>query len=50
MSEKYKVVELTKSLNVNVSAEKLWDIFGPGFADAGKWSTAIDHSAGSGEG
>ncbi|MFT5780502.1 MAG: hypothetical protein ACI837_003464 [Crocinitomicaceae bacterium] len=46
---KHKEVKMTKSLEVNVSAENLWEIIGPGFADAGKWSTAIDHSAGHGE-
>jgi len=50
MSDKRKEVSMTKSLNVNVSADALWEIFGPGFADAGKWSTAVDHSAGHGEG
>ena len=50
MSENRKVVKMSKSVMVNVSADDLWQIIGPGFADAGKWSTAIDHSAGHGEG
>ena len=37
-------------MNINVSADALWEIIGPGFADAGKWSTAVDHSAGHGAG
>ena len=50
MSEKYKEVKLSKSVTVNVSANDLWEIVGPGFAEAGKWSTAVDHSEGTGEG
>ena len=50
MSEKRKEVKMSKSVEVNVSASDLWQIVGPGFADAGKWSTAVDHSAGHGEG
>ena len=50
MSEKRKEVKMSKSLKVNVSAKDLWQIVGPGFAEAGKWSTAVDHSAGHGEG
>ena len=41
---------MSKSVVVNVSANDLWQIMGPGFADAGKWSTAVDHSVGHGEG
>jgi hypothetical protein len=50
MSTKEKEIKLSKSLTVNVSADDLWQIVGPQFADAGKWSTAVDHSAGHGEG
>ena len=50
MSEKRKEVKMSKSVNVNVSADKLWEIIGPGFAKAGEWSSAIDHSTSSGEG
>jgi len=49
MSEKVKKVKMAKSVEVNVSADSLWQIVGPGFAEAGKWSTAVDHSAGHGE-
>lgn len=35
---------------INISAEKLWEIVGPGFADAGIWSTAVDQSEGAGTG
>ena len=50
MSENRKEVKMSKSVVVNVSAADLWKIVGPGFADAGKWSTAVDHSTGHGEG
>ncbi|MBL4592858.1 MAG: SRPBCC family protein [Flavobacteriales bacterium] len=50
MSKKYKEVKMTKSLNVNVSADALWEIYGPGFAKAGVWASAVDHSEGHGEG
>ena len=50
MSEKRKEVKMSKSVTLNVSANDLWQIVGPGFAEAGKWSSAIDHSAGHGEG
>ncbi len=50
MSEKRKEVKMSKSVVVNVSAKDLWQIVGPGFAEAGKWSTAVDHSVGHGEG
>ncbi|MDX2360866.1 MAG: SRPBCC family protein [Crocinitomicaceae bacterium] len=50
MSEKRKEVKMSKSVTVNVSADELWQIIGPGFAKAGEWSSAIDHSTSSGEG
>jgi len=49
MSDNIKIVKMSKSVVVNTSADKLWHIIGPEFADAGKWSTAIDHSEGHGE-
>lgn len=50
MSNKYKEVKMSKPVTIAVSADVLWKIIGSGFADAGKWSTAVDHSAGHGEG
>ena len=50
MSNKRKEVKMSKPVTINVSADALWEIIGPGFADAGKWSTAVDHSAGHGDG
>lgn len=49
MSTRFKEVKMSKSVTVNVSADDLWEIIGPGFAQAGVWSTAIDHSVGHGE-
>lgn len=47
--KKYKEIKMTKrSETIMVSADKLWEIVGPGFQDAYKWSTAVDHSTGSG--
>lgn len=34
---------------IHVTAERLWEIVGTGYADVGLWSTAVDHSSGSGE-
>lgn len=49
MSEKYKEVKISKPVTVNVSSDALWEIIGPGFSEAGKWSTAVDYSSGQGE-
>lgn len=35
---------------INVSADRLWQIVGPGFKDAALWSTAVDHATVSGSG
>lgn len=46
---KFKEVKIVKrSETIHVSADKLWDIIGPGFANASHWSTNVDHSVGSG--
>ena len=50
MSNKRKEVKMSKPVTVNVSSDALWEIIGPGFAEAGKWSTAVDHSVGHGKG
>lgn len=47
---KYKEDIITlESDFVNVSANELWQIIGPGFEKAGHWSTAVDHAVGKGE-
>lgn len=40
--------ELSKEIEINVSAEKLWQMVGPGFVDVYKWSSNVDHAVGSG--
>ncbi len=48
--KKYKEISLVReSEKINVPADKLWEIVGPGFENAGVWSTAVDHSVGSGK-
>jgi hypothetical protein len=37
-----------KEIVINVSAEKLWQMVGPGFVDVYKWSSNIDHATGTG--
>ena len=49
MGQNIKYFELTKETIINVSADKVWEIAGPGFAEAGKWATNVDHSTGSGK-
>jgi hypothetical protein len=50
-SPRTKEVQQTRlSEVINIPASKLWEIVGPGFADAHVWSTAIDHSLGKGAG
>ena len=49
-NKKIKSFELSKEIIVNKPASEVWQIAGPGFTDAGKWATAVDHSEGKGEG
>lgn len=44
-----KSFELQKEITVNVSAEKLWEMVGPGFIDVYKWSSNVDHAEGKGK-
>ena len=47
--KKYKEIKLGLTSEViNVSADDLWQIVGPGFESAGEWATTVDHSVGSG--
>ncbi|MEO1449625.1 MAG: SRPBCC family protein [Bacteroidota bacterium] len=49
-AKRYKeLVETKTSRVIKVSAERLWEIVGAGFADAHVWSSGLDHSEGSGE-
>lgn len=45
-----EVKQVRVSDTINLSADKLWEIVGPGFADAHVWSSALDHSEGRGAG
>ena len=45
-----KGFNLEKEINIGVSAEKLWNMVGPGFVDVYKWSSNVDHAEGKGEG
>ena len=48
--KKYKEIKLTRESDViDVPADQLWEIVGRGFEKAGEWSTAVDHSVGSGD-
>lgn len=40
--------KLTKEITINVPAEKLWEMVGPGFIDVYKWSSNVDHAEGRG--
>lgn len=46
---KEKGFDLEREIAVNVSAEKLWDMVGPGFTDVYKWASNVDHSEGKGQ-
>lgn len=41
--------EVQKEIIINVSAEELWTMVGPGFIEVYKWSSNVDHAEGSGE-
>ncbi|MFV1884368.1 MAG: SRPBCC family protein [Balneola sp.] len=40
--------KVTRTLNINISADKLWEIIGPGFSEAYVWASSVDHSVGKG--
>ena len=43
-----KGFDVKKEIVVNVSAEELWEMVGPGFVDVYKWSSNVDHATGTG--
>lgn len=43
-----KGFDLSKEIVINVSAEELWNMVGPGFTEVHKWSSNVDHSVGTG--
>lgn len=40
--------EIKKQMVIDVSADQLWELIGPGFVDVYKWSSNVDHAEGSG--
>ncbi|MBD78332.1 MAG: hypothetical protein CL840_05400 [Crocinitomicaceae bacterium] len=48
--KKFKEIKFSETSEIiNVSADVLWEIIGPGFADAAVWATNVDHAVSSGE-
>lgn len=43
-----KGFDLTREITINVSADELWEMVGPGFTDVYKWASNVDHSEGAG--
>lgn len=44
-----KGFEVQKEITINISADQLWEMVGPGFIDVYKWSSNVDHATGGGE-
>ncbi|MEM9053655.1 MAG: hypothetical protein AAGC47_16490, partial [Bacteroidota bacterium] len=40
--------EIKKQMVIDVSADQLWELIGPGFVEVYKWSSNVDHAEGSG--
>jgi hypothetical protein len=45
-----EVFQSKKDITINIAAEKLWGIIGPGFMKYDKWATIVDQSTGKGKG
>lgn len=43
-----KGFEVQKEITINVSADQLWTMVGPGFIDVHKWASNVDHATGGG--
>jgi hypothetical protein len=44
-SKSPKIVSISKTSEIiNTSADKVWEIVGPGFGKVGTWSTTVDHA------
>ncbi|MEM8893951.1 MAG: SRPBCC family protein [Bacteroidota bacterium] len=43
-----KGFDVQKEITINVSADRLWDMVGPGFVEVYKWSSNVDFAEGSG--
>ena len=47
---KHKKIKMTKTSGIiNVSADDLWEIVGPGFSNVGVWASSVDHAVTAGE-
>lgn len=44
-----KGFDVQKEITINVSADQLWEMVGPGFIDVYKWSSNVDHAEGKGQ-
>ncbi|MDG1331097.1 MAG: SRPBCC family protein [Crocinitomicaceae bacterium] len=44
-----KEFNVDREIEINVSAEQLWEMVGPGFVEVYKWSSNVDHAEGSGK-
>jgi len=48
--EKHKEIKMTKTSGIiNVSADELWEIVGPGFNNVSEWASSVDHAVTSGQ-
>jgi len=45
-----KGFEVNREITINVPADQLWEMVGPGFIEVYKWSSSVDHAEGSGAG
>ncbi len=43
-----KGFDIKKEISINVSADQLWEMVGPGFVEVYKWSSNVDFAQGSG--
>ena len=41
--------DVQREISIDVSAEQLWEMVGPGFVDVYHWSSNVDHAEGKGE-
>ena len=43
-----KGFDVQREITINVPADQLWEMVGPGFVDVYKWASSVDHAEGSG--
>ena len=44
-----KGFDIEREITINVSADQLWEMVGPGFVEVYKWSSNVDHAEGAGQ-